>query len=177
MFGDEEWNVCDKNLMHFLESIMGFVPNLWKSILTTRNYYIRRAEKEEKLENNRGDRVAVLTPFSFFSSLFDESLSRLKLMDETGNRSGGGEWNERNWENLCVDKGYRCTESVNARDKSVEVSGETKVENKSTGCVSFEFGFLSFFISIIQAKLRGIIEEQNIKNLSSSRLSFKFEYI
>lgn len=53
---------------------------------------------EEKLENNRGDRVAVLTPFLFFlssslslsSSLFDESLSRLKLMDETGNRSRGG---------------------------------------------------------------------------------------
>lgn len=64
---------------------------------------------EEKLENNRGDRVAVLTPFLFFlssslslsSSLFDESLSRLKLMDETGNRSRGGEWNERNWKNLC----------------------------------------------------------------------------
>lgn len=28
----------------------------------------------------------------------------------------------------CVDKGYRCTESVNARDKSVEVSGETKLK-------------------------------------------------
>lgn len=64
---------------------------------------------EEKLENNRGDRVAVLTPFLFFlssslslsSSLFDESLSRLKLMDEAGNRSRGGEWNERNWKNLC----------------------------------------------------------------------------